>query len=257
MKEKEEKQEAKRKRLLDKSEIEVRVSQIAKDFKWVNVLLYKDARCDMRILDELYGIDGWQRTHEVIDGRLYCTISIWSERLNQWVKKQDVGTESQTEKEKGQASDAFKRAGFNVGIGRELYTAPNIKIYTESSDMYNGKVTQRFYVSGIEYNKNREISYLEIKDSNHKVRYNYDAKNQPKGRPRDFEKDDDNTEYTDIPPKELETLGLALQEISECNTDKELDDCGRRWKDKLDKKVVRRFLEAGSKRRTQIKEAGK
>ena len=78
----------------------------------------------MRILDQVFGPGNWQRTHELINGNLFCTIEIWDDEKAAWVKKQDVGVESNTEKEKGQASDAFKRAGFNVGIGRELYSAP-------------------------------------------------------------------------------------------------------------------------------------
>jgi hypothetical protein len=103
---------------LTKNEIECRVAQTGKSKSgaWCSILLYKDARVDMRILDEVYGSNNWQRTHELIGDRLYCTISIWDAEKGQWIKKQDVGTESYTEKEKGQASDSFKRAGFNVGM---------------------------------------------------------------------------------------------------------------------------------------------
>ena len=86
----------------------------------------------MRILDQVFGPGNWQRTHEVINGNLFCNIDIWDAEKRAWVRKQDVGVESNTEKEKGQASDAFKRAGFNVGIGRELYTGPFI--YVELAD---------------------------------------------------------------------------------------------------------------------------
>ncbi len=136
-------------RLLKAEEIECRVGTI--NGKGCSLLLYKDARVDMKILDETYGVGNWQRTHEVINGNLFCTIEIWNDRINQWVKKQDVGTESYTEKEKGEASDSFKRAGFNVGIGRELYTSPFIWIQPKA-DMkpYNtkdvdGKEANEFY----------------------------------------------------------------------------------------------------------------
>lgn len=82
----------------------------------------------MKILDETVGAENWKRSHELINGNLFCNVSIYDESKKEWVTKQDVGTESYTEKEKGQASDAFKRACFNWGIGRELYTAPFIWI---------------------------------------------------------------------------------------------------------------------------------
>ena len=136
-------------RLLKAEEIECRVGTI--NGRGCSLLLYKDARVDMKILDETYGAGNWQRTHEVINGNLFCTIEIWNDRINQWVKKQDVGTESYTEKEKGEASDSFKRAGFNVGIGRELYTSPFVWIQPKA-DMkpYNtkdvdGKEANEFY----------------------------------------------------------------------------------------------------------------
>ena len=117
-------------RKLKAEEIDVRVQSVKAN--GVILVLYKDARCDMNILDETIGCMNWERKHEVIDGRLYCTVSLYDERTNRWVSKQDVGTESNAEKEKGQASDSFKRACFNFGIGRELYTAPFIWIPLEN-----------------------------------------------------------------------------------------------------------------------------
>lgn len=111
-------------------EIEVRVGTVGK--KGVTMLLYKDARCDMNILDETYGCEGWQRDHKEIKGNLYAGVAVWNETLNQWIWKWDCGTESNTEKEKGEASDSFKRACFNLGIGRELYTAGLIFIECET-----------------------------------------------------------------------------------------------------------------------------
>ena len=109
-------------RTLRADEIDVRVQQVKKNNAgkvFAQLLLYKDARVDMRLLDETFGQMNWKRTHEVVDGNMYCTISIWDSEKKEWVSKQDVGVESMTEKEKGQASDSFKRAGFNWGIGRE------------------------------------------------------------------------------------------------------------------------------------------
>jgi hypothetical protein len=103
-------------------EIEVRVSQATE--KGVALLLYKDARVDQNILDKTVGAMNWQRHHTRENAN--CIVSIWDEKKQQWISKEDTGTESNTEKEKGLASDSFKRACFNWGIGRELYTAPRI-----------------------------------------------------------------------------------------------------------------------------------
>ena len=108
-------------------EIECRVAQ-ANEYG-VSLLLYKDARCDQNILDETVGAMNWQRTHTRDNAN--CIVSLWDEKKQQWISKEDTGTESNTEKEKGLASDSFKRACFNWGIGRELYTAPNIKVKPE------------------------------------------------------------------------------------------------------------------------------
>ena len=112
-------------RELRADEIEVRVGIVKKN--GISLLLYKDALCDMNILDETFGITGWQRKHELINGALFCTVSIKGEN-GEWISKQDVGVESYTEAVKGAASDSFKRPCFNIGIGRELYTAPFIWI---------------------------------------------------------------------------------------------------------------------------------
>lgn len=157
-------------RRLRADEIECRVSQITA--KGVSILLYKDARCDMNMLDETVGPMNWQRKHEIIDGRLYCTVSVWDPEKNMWVAKQDVGTESYTEKEKGQASDSFKRACFNWGIGRELYTAPFIYIYADKVKIekgHNDKLVckDRLRVTGIDYNNTGKITYLQIATDDH------------------------------------------------------------------------------------------
>ncbi|ADK14918.1 MULTISPECIES: hypothetical protein [Clostridium] len=166
-------------RLLKADEIEIRVQSLKKTPNGVGcvLLLYKDARVDMKILDETFGMTGWKRTHELINGRLFCNIDIWDDEKKQWIRKQDVGVESYTEKEKGQASDSFKRAGFNIGIGRELYTAPFIWIGLQQGEFAekDGKVTLsprvHFQVKSIGYNKNREINQLEIQDNYYRLRY--------------------------------------------------------------------------------------
>lgn len=177
--------------LLTAQDVDCRVQSVskAKNGKVGAVLLlYKDARVDMRLLDQVFGPGNWQRTHEVINGNLFCTIELWDEEKKCWVKKQDVGVESNTEKEKGQASDAFKRAGFNVGIGRELYTGPFIYVeladnefYSErqgNKDVFKCYSNTRFKVSSIEYNDRREISGLVIVDRNNTVRFNMNGRAQ-------------------------------------------------------------------------------
>ena len=111
-------------RPLRADEIEVRVGTVGA--KGVTMLLYKNARVDMAILDETFGAENWQRDHKEVKGNLYCGIGIWDDKKQCWIWKWDCGTESNTEKEKGEASDSFKRAGTNWGIGRELYNSPFI-----------------------------------------------------------------------------------------------------------------------------------
>ncbi len=166
-------------RLLRAGEIECRVSII--NGKGLSLLLFKDARVDQRILDEAFTPFGWKRSHQSIDGNLYCTVEIWDERKGQWIAKQDVGTESRSEKEKGQASDSFKRACFNWGVGRELYTAPFIWVPAGTANIrQEGEryvTSDRFYVQYIAYNENREIVGLRI--VNGKGYLVYELKQQP------------------------------------------------------------------------------
>ena len=160
-------------RLLRADEIECRIGMINE--KGLSLLLYKDARVDMKILDEVYGQFNWQRKHEVIGGNLYCTVSIWDEEKHQWISKMDVGTKSNTEQEKGEASDSFKRACFSHGIGRELYTAPFIWISADKTNIHRKNdryVTyDKFRVTDIAYNDNREITGLSIGNQDGRIVY--------------------------------------------------------------------------------------
>ena len=172
-------------RTLKASEIDCRIQSIGQNKTGAvgtTILLYKDARVDMNILDETVGAMNWQRGHSVIDGNLYCTISIWDEVKEQWIAKSDVGTESNTEKEKGQASDSFKRAGFNWGIGRELYSAPFVYIQLDKSEYIerNGKLTSnaKFKVKDVSYDESRNIVRLVVVDSKGKVRYTFGENTQ-------------------------------------------------------------------------------
>ena len=154
-------------RKLKASEIDARVATVSE--KGCSLLLYKDARVDQNILDETVGCLNWQRSHQLIGDRLYCTVSIWDDKKGQWISKQDVGTESYTEKEKGQASDSFKRACFNLGIGRELYTAPFIWIPSSKCNIVEkgGKATtyDRFVVDEIGYDEVGNINRLVIRNT--------------------------------------------------------------------------------------------
>ena len=159
-------------RTLKAEEIDVRVGNC---FSWgYTLLLYKDARCDMNILDETIGAENWQRDHKEVKGNLYCGVGISiynANREERWAWKWDCGVESNTEKEKGEASDSFKRACVNWGIGRELYTSPQIRISCEMEQ--NGKSYtlpqaekyRKFRVKEIEYNDNKEITKLVIVDN--------------------------------------------------------------------------------------------
>lgn len=157
-------------RTLAASEIDCRVGMVSQRTKKVSILLYKNARVDMAMLDELVGPENWQRDHKEIKGNLYCGVGI--NTADGWAWKWDCGTESNTEKEKGEASDSFKRACVNWGIGRELYTAPAIWIECSDKEWNDGKPYVDFRVSHIAY-KDREISELEIVDKNGTLRYQY------------------------------------------------------------------------------------
>lgn len=148
-------------RTLRADEIDCRISQVKKDGSGLSLLLYKDARCDQNILDEVVGPFNWQREHTRDNKN--CIVSIKNPETGEWISKEDTGTESNTEKEKGLASDSFKRACFNWGIGRELYTAPFIWINKGDFTFKDGKCFDRFTVHGIGYTDG-VITGLEIKN---------------------------------------------------------------------------------------------
>lgn len=156
--------------LLTAKDVELRVQ--SQGSTWVNLLVYKDARCDMRILDDTFGPLNWKREHQVVNDNLFCTVSVWDDEKKQWVSKQDVGKPSKAESEKGEASDAFKRACFCWGIGRELYAAPTLFISTTDADMKNGKLKTQFSVAEMEYDKEqREFKTFVVVDDKNMVRF--------------------------------------------------------------------------------------
>ena len=149
-------------RKLKADEIDCRIGQIKE--KGLTLLLYKDARCDMNVLDETVGPLNWKREH--LRDNANCIVSIWDTVKNEWVSKEDTGSESNTEAEKGLASDSFKRACVNWGIGRELYTAPFIWVKAEDCKISNfggkPKCYDKFIVEKLTYKKNGDIDGLSI-----------------------------------------------------------------------------------------------
>lgn len=150
-------------RTLYAEEIDVRVAQITGN--GAQLLLYKDARCDMNILDEAVGPMNWQRVHSRENAN--CTVLLYDEEKHEWIGKEDTGTESNTEAAKGLASDSFKRACVNWGIGRELYTAPFLWVDADHVTIQQGKngkcmTRDRFCVEKIIYDDRRNITALAI-----------------------------------------------------------------------------------------------
>lgn len=145
-------------RKLKANEIEVRIGSTTK--KTFSLLLYKDARVDMALLDEVVGVGNWQREHKILGNDIYCRVGVWDDDKKMFVWKEDAGSSGSIEIEKSKASDSFKRACVNLGIGRELYTSPEIKIWKtdENDDSYK---YNHYFVKEIDY-KDNEISKLII-----------------------------------------------------------------------------------------------
>jgi len=172
------------KRPLSIEEIDFRIQSI-NNGKYATILAYKDARVDMNRLDEAFGIFGWKREHTRDNKN--CIISIWDAENKHWVSKEDTGTESNTEQAKGLASDSFKRAGFNVGIGRELYDYPIISIRLNDDEVtkvgdkyrqsYNLKLKDWTWESRFEGSK---IAFLKAVDEKGRERYVWSIDNKAK-----------------------------------------------------------------------------
>lgn len=194
---------------LKADEIDVRVAQVLPN--GISLLLYKDARVDMDILDEEVTPYRWQREHKELKGNIYCGISIFDDERKQWVTKWDAGKESNTEAEKGEASDSFKRAGFNWGIGRELYTSPFIWVNSNQITKDDkGKIKDKFKVSRIEI-KDKKIIDLEIKNQKGIVVYSMNKTLQD-----DPEEETDNTINKLIESslrERISNLGISNEEV--------------------------------------------
>lgn len=176
-------------RPLDISDVDFRVQSI-NNGGYATILAYKDARVDMKRLDEVAGPARWKKDYNVINNQLFCGVSILDMETAQWVTKWDVGTESFTEAEKGQASDAFKRACFNWGIGRELYDYPMISIKLNSDEWSkdSGRPKQTYKLKIRDWRWHSEftdgkLTFLAAKDEKGAVRYKFGTlkSQEPKG----------------------------------------------------------------------------
>lgn len=217
-------------RPLRADEIECRTGSISE--KGLSLLLYKDARVDQRILDETFGIFGWKRSHQCIDGNLYCTVEVRDKESGEWIAKQDVGTMGYAEKEKSQASDSFKRACFNWGIGRELYSAPFIWIPAGKAAIREKEgrfyCYDRFLVKSIAYSAEGEISTLviendkgqrvyELKPEGTSAAGNGQGKQEQKTvqAEKKRQKDVISKDQMDSLKKELKRTGVAMEAVQE------------------------------------------
>lgn len=211
-------------RNLRADEIDCRISTI--NARGLSLLLYKDARCDMNILDETVGAYNWMRSHSRDNAN--CTVSIWDEEKQQWISKEDVGTESNTEAVKGLASDSFKRSCFNWGIGRELYTAPFIWIGADKCEITqrtDGKYVtyDRFSVKDITITDKKIVSLVIYNDTKKAVVYTYgktDAKVEKTSAATAKKESSKEPEKNDPEKEEIKKAYLAL--ITYC-TKKGLD----------------------------------
>lgn len=201
-------------RLLKADEIECRAASVSS--KGVSLLLYKDARVDQKILDETFGAFGWKRSHQCMDGNLYCTVEIRDPKTGEWIAKQDVGTTGYSEKEKSRASDSFKRACFNWGIGRELYTAPFIWVPADKTNIQKKGdrfcCSEDFSVASIEYSGAREITGLVIVNGKGERVYELAAKNKAE---KTQEKSTLSKNQKDSLETELQRTGVTMEAVQE------------------------------------------
>ena len=201
-------------RNLRADEIDCRIGT-AKEGKGVSLLLYKDARCDMAVLDEAVGSMNWQKSYSRENKN--CTVSIWDEDKKAWISKEDTGTESNTEAEKGLASDSFKRACVNWGIGRELYTAPFI--WVSGASKYD-----KFWVKDMEVSPDKKITALTICTcdtyGNHKddVAFQY-----PKGGKKAEKKTEKKVEPEEAPRELRPIIDMNDPEATEAEMAKPID----------------------------------
>lgn len=234
-------------RKLRADEIECRPKSISE--KGCTILLYKTARVDRAILDEHFnGI--WQNDFKVVDGKMYGGIGIYNKELKEWLWRWDCGTESQTEKEKGEASDCFKRAGFKWGIGIELYTAPFIFAYVNTiKDGTKYKLAnsfQKFYVKEIDYSETGAINNLVIVDDN-----SNEVFSTKKNKDRTKRKDEESSKTNDLTNSDIDI-------IANIETFNDLVNLTRYFKENQKKvKDIEAFTTACSRRKVFIQNKNK
>ena len=170
-------------RNLTPSEIQIRPTDTK--FKGsCTLLLYQDARAAMDILDETVGPEKWQKEYYEVKGNVYCRIGILTD--NGFVWKADCGIESNVDAQKGEASDAFKRAAVNWGIGRELYSGPRIKITCPDNYYKDERLTMSFYVKCIQY-EGKRITAITVADRFDNVVFDWDYNNGLKAQKKPVE----------------------------------------------------------------------
>lgn len=160
-------------------EVECRIGQVSKSGRGLSLLLYKTSRTDMALLDETFGPMGWRCWYEEVKGVLNCTLSVYDADKGLWIDKQAAGTESNMESEKGESSDALKRAGFLWGIGRELYTAPFIWIGAEDCDIRDGRCRDSFAVDAMEVADGRITALAIANERTRRVVYRWAIDRKP------------------------------------------------------------------------------
>lgn len=231
-------------RLLTKDDIEVKVKKVL-DGKAL-LLLYKTARVDMAILDEVFGVFNWCNEYKEIKGNMYCGVGVRESADKDFIWKWDCGIESREDEEgnqkKGEASDAFKRACFKVGIGRELYTAPVIYIRAETvADGKKHKLKDSFAkytVKEIQYNENREITKLIIVDRKGVQVFPVNKVENPPAPKEDVEKIKKNNETLQ---EALKDSTLTMEQVKEWvkkKTKKDIEPA------KLDDKIFAELITA-------------
>lgn len=198
-------------RLLRAEEIEVRVGAIYD--KGITLLLYKDARVDMNILDEVFGYDGWTREHIMFGDSMLCEVKVRSRETGEWISKMDIGSPSFAEPLKGAASDSFKRACVNIGIGRELYTAPFIWLARDKVNIKQEKgkemVKDSFSVQSIEYDdEKRSITGLVIVNQKGDVVFNHMSRKRAERKQTGL-----SARQTSLIMKELNRTGIAAASV--------------------------------------------
>ena len=201
-------------RNLRADEIEVRPTDTK--FNKCTLLLYKDARTDRRILDETVGPENWQCEYYEVNGATFCRVGIWDDKKEQWIWKSDCGSESNIEKEKGLASDAFKRACFRFGIGVELYSTPRIKLQAPDKWYYNDKFNMTFSVKEFKA-EGENITHLKIVDKFGNVVYSLPPEEK------------DEREYVEEPEERDDNVSTVLDDLSNfCGKIKKTDGVNKR-----------------------------